>query len=106
MVDGDIPFVLAHFDHQSELLKIELYDAAMTKNFKTILVEEYMVRNSSATGFYALPFDGYTYAGNKAFLIPDDDYVIKLSVLKANGKASTPEDWETWVSPAFTIDRP
>lgn len=106
MVGTDVPFVLAHFDHQSQLLKMEIYDAAMKKSYKAFLTEEYMVRNSSTTGFYAFAFDGYTYAGNKAFMVPDGDYVIKISVLKANGKANNPADWETWVSPAFTIDRP
>jgi len=106
MVGTDIPFVLAHFDHQAQLLKMEVYNSAMTKNYKTFLLEEYMVRNSSTAGFFALPFDGYSYAGNKAFMVPDGEYVIKMSVLKANGKVSNPADWETWVSPAFTIDRP
>lgn len=102
----DIPFVLAHFDHQSQLLKMEIYDAAKKKSYKAFLTEEYMVRNSSTTGFYAFAFDGYTYTGNKAFMVPDGDYVIKISVLKANGKANNPDHWEYWWSSPFTIDRP
>ncbi|MHB1119394.1 MAG: S8 family serine peptidase [Bellilinea sp.] len=106
MVDGDYPFIWFHLDHQVALLKMEIYNAAKTKNYKAFLTEEYMVRNSTPTGYFAAAFDGFTYAGNKAFMVPDGDYVIKISVLKANGKAGNPADWEFWWSDAFTIDRP
>ena len=68
--------------------------------------DEYLPRNSTATGFYAFPFDGKTAAGNKVYTVPDGTYVIKLSVLKALGDASNPAHWEYWTSPTFTIDRP
>ena len=106
MVGANIPFVLAHFDHQARQVKMEIFNPGMTKNLKTFVVEDYMVRNTSATGFFAFPFDGYTFSGSKSFLIPDGDYKIKVSVLKALGDANNPADWETWTSPVFTIDRP
>ena len=106
MEGDDIAYILAHFEHQARQVKMELFNAAMTKNYKTFIVEDYIVRNTTTTGFYAFPFDGYTFAGSKTFKIPDGDYVIKVSVLKALGDANNPAHWEYWTSPAFTIDRP
>jgi len=106
MTDGDVAFVYAHFEHQAQLVKFEVFDKTLKKNYKTFAVEEYMIRNSTSTGIYGWAFDGYTYAGNKTFMVPDGEYVIKMSVLKANGKANNPADWEIWTSPIFTIDRP
>ncbi len=106
MTDGDVAFVYAHFEHQAQLVKFEVFDKTLKKNYKTFAVEEYMIRNSTSTGIYGWAFDGYTYAGHKTFMVPDGEYVIKMSVLKANGKANNPADWEIWTSPIFTIDRP
>ena len=68
--------------------------------------ESYLPRNSSATGFFAFPFDGFTYAGSSVFEVPDGIYYVKIYVLKALGDPSNPAHWETWTSPRFEIDRP
>jgi hypothetical protein len=42
----------------------------------------------------------------KEFVVPNGNYVLKLSVLKALGVDGNPADWETWTSPVITIARP
>jgi len=105
MVDTDVPFFLIHLDHQSRSMKMEVFTAS-GKSYHTFFKEEYLPRNAASTGFFAFPFDGVTYAGKKVYQVPDGTYYVKVSVLKANGDASIPADWETWTSPMFVIDRP
>lgn len=105
MQGNDIPFFLVHFDHQSRLFRMEIF-AQSGKAWHRAFNEEYLPRNSTATGFFAFPFDGTTFAGNKIYTVPDGTYYAVISVLKANGDASNPAHWETWTSPLFVIDRP
>jgi minor extracellular serine protease Vpr len=101
----DVPFFLIHFDHQSRLFRVEIF-AQNGKNWHRAYNEDYMPRNSTSTGFFAFPFDGYTFNGNKVNMVPDGTYYAVISVLKANGNASNPAHWETWTSPEFVVDRP
>jgi subtilisin family serine protease len=105
MVGEDIPYFLVHFDHQSRLFRAEIF-GANGNAWHRVFNEEYMPRNSTSTGFFAFPFDGSTFAGNRTYTVPDGEYYAVLSVLKANGNASVAADWETWTSPNFVIDRP
>lgn len=54
-----------------------------------------------------LAWDG-TYQGNrgndKTRKVGDGDYVLEFRVLKALGDPSNPAHWETWDSPAFTVE--
>jgi minor extracellular serine protease Vpr len=101
----NVPQLLVHFDHQARLFRVEIFDAK-GKAWHREYNEEYMGRNSTATGFFAFPLDGVTFAGNKSYTLPDGTYTAKVSVLKALGDESNPAHWETWTSPAFVIDRP
>jgi hypothetical protein len=38
--------------------------------------------------------------------LPDGQYVVRFTVLKALGDESNPAHVETWWSPVVTIDRP
>ena len=105
MQGSDIPFFLVHLDHQSRLLRVEIF-AKNGKNWHRAYNEEYMPRNSTSSGFFALPFDGTTIAGNKVYTVPDGTYYAVMTILKANGDSSNPAHWETWTSPNFVIDRP
>ena len=102
---NDVPFVLAHFEHQSRQIKMEIVDTA-GKAWHNAFVQNYVGRNSTATGFFALSWDGSTMAGNKVYQVPNGQYIIKLSVVKALGDAANPADVETWTSPVVTIARP
>lgn len=103
LVDGDIPYFLVHFDHQSRLFKIEIIDAARGKSWGTIYEQHYMPRNSTTTSFFAFSWDGVVAHGMEA---RDGQYFARLSVLKALGDAGNPAHWETWDSPVITVDRP
>ena len=67
-----------------------------------VSLDEYVGRNSTPTGFFAFSWDGTTSLGTQ----PDGTYILRLSVLKALGDAGNPAHWETWDSPALTLDRP
>jgi len=120
MTDGDIPYLLIHFEHQSRLLRIQIVNAATGRPvhpvFSTAIFEEYMPRNSTSTGFFAFAWDGSRihsngyngrgYTRNLTKPVPDGTYYLIVNVLKANGDESNPAHWETWTSPPITIDRP
>ncbi len=105
MVGNDIPFFLIHFDHQSRLVRMDVVDALSGKSWHRALQEELLGRNSTPTGFFAFSWDGITTAGTKSYTVPNGQYVVKLSVLKALGDAFNPAHWERWDSPAVTIAR-
>lgn len=108
MVGNDVPFVLAHLDHQARRFRIEVQEALSGKAWHRAADYEYIGRNSTATGFFAFAFDGVTVQGSsgKTVTVPNGDYVMIVSVLKALGDGNNPAHWETWTSPAFTIARP
>ena len=68
---------------------------------------EYLARNSTSTGFFALAWDGsYRQHGNKVKQAPDGQYTLVLSVQKPLAEKQNAAHTETWTSPSFTIDRP
>jgi minor extracellular serine protease Vpr len=105
MVGEDIPYFLVHFEHQSALFRVEIFSAT-GRAWHKAYNESWMPRNSTSTSFFAFPFDGHTFAGNRTYQVPDGTYYALISVLKANGNSNVPSDWETWTSPLFVIDRP
>jgi len=105
MTGFDIPYFLVHFDHQPRTFRVNIY-AENGKAWHRAYDLEYFSRNSAPTSFYAFPFDGTTFAGRKAYTVPDGTYYAVISVLKANGDDDNPAHWETWTSPLFEIDRP
>ena len=105
MVGDDIPFFLIHLDHQVRRLRMEVF-SVKGKNWHRAFDYQYVPRNSTTTSFFAFDWDGYTMSGRKLWMVPDGQYVVKLSVLKALGDDNNPAHWETWTSPVITIDRP
>jgi hypothetical protein len=65
-------------------------------------------RNSTPGGFFAFAWDGTTFFRKvtDATPVPNGQYVVKVSVLKALGDESNPAHWETWTTPVITIARP
>lgn len=110
MVGLDIPFIAAHFDHESRKVVAQIYDAVTGRPWYTAFTFEYFGRNSTPTGIFALDWDGVTTKSRakhtKEITVPNGTYVLKLSVLKALGDDDNPADWETWTSPVITIARP
>jgi hypothetical protein len=106
LTGNDVPQILVHLDHQVRTLRMDLKDALTGKAWHRAFNLQYVGRNSTATSFFALAWDGNTTAGNKTYTVPNGQYVIELSVLKALGDSSNPAHWETWTSPPITIARP
>jgi len=120
LVNGDVPYILVHLEHQVAQLAIEIYDAATGKPvhpvFNKWLDLEYVGRNSTSTAFFAFAWDGqrihsngYNGNGYKKDLtkqVPNGTYILKLKALKALGDPDNPAHWETWTSPTVTLARP
>jgi hypothetical protein len=111
MVGEDVPWILAHFEHQVEVLHIHIYKADGTPVHRVhnfAYAEKYFVRNSTSTSFFAFPWDGTRSSENGKIVkeLPDGQYILELEVLKAGGDPGNPDHWETWMSPVMTIDRP
>ena len=107
MAGNDIPFFLVHLDHQSRQLKLEAFDAATNQSMHYVSFDNYLPRSATATGFFTWTWDGTTFKkGGAASPVPNGTYTVKLSVLKALGNPDNVADWETWTSPAVTIQRP
>jgi minor extracellular serine protease Vpr len=106
--DGDIPYILAHFAHQSRLVKIEIIPLRNLgpRYDLTVHEYEYFGRNSTPTAFFAFAWDGSAKVNNRRTPLPNGDYQLELSVLKALGDTGNPDHWETWTSPVITIARP
>ena len=120
MEGEDIPFILIHFEHQVELLQIQIFKADTMKplhpKFSTAIFEEFLPRNATPTGFFAFGWDGTRihsngyngngYTKNMTKPVADGEYILVVNALKANGNPDNPEHWETWTSPVIAIDRP
>ena len=102
----DVPYFLTHLEHQSRKFIIEIFDAASNLSVGRANDEDYLPRNSTATGFFAWPFGGNTGTGNQINTLPNGTYYAVISVQKALGDDANPAHWENWTSPTFTIARP
>jgi hypothetical protein len=102
----DIPYFLVHLDHQARRLRGEIIDNVTSKSMRWAFDEKWLPRSPTAGGFYEFSFDGTTFTGPWTRTVPDGEYVLRLTVLKALGDAADPAHTETWTSPPFVIDRP
>ena len=112
MLAFDVPQILLHMHHQSDLMKVSLFDADGTPHGPAsakAMEFDFLPRNSSSAGFFPFDWDGVLVGkGKKNAMIevPDGEYYFVVEVLKANGDPGDPSHWETWTSPNFVIDRP
>jgi len=108
LVGDDIPFVLVHLDHQVRTLTMEVFNVATGASVGFAALEEFLPRNSTATSIFAFTWDATTVsrAGGTPQPVPDGQYRIELSVLKALGDPGNPAHVESWPSPQIGIDRP
>ncbi|MGH2446838.1 MAG: S8 family serine peptidase [Candidatus Limnocylindria bacterium] len=110
----DVPYFLVHLDHQVQSLELSVIDAGTGKPihpvFNSFVDLELVGRNSTESSFFAFSWDGtrpHSASGRgKTKVVPDGTYLIELKALKALGDPTNPDHWETWTSPAVTIDRP
>ncbi|HEV8345027.1 MAG TPA: S8 family serine peptidase [Vicinamibacterales bacterium] len=108
MTGDDIAFFLVHLNHQVANLKMEVFDVATGKSLNFADDEDFLPRNSSATGLFLFAWDGTTFKkqGGKTRVAPNGTYRIELSVLKALGDPRNPAHFERFTSPNITIARP
>ncbi len=111
MQADDIPFVLAHFDHLSRSYVVEVIDAMTGRVVGKVEEEEYASRNSAPNSFFSIAWDGTTYRGRASndptrTPVPNGQYVLRVTVLKALGSQWNFRDYENWISPVITIARP
>lgn len=102
LASGDIPYFLIHFEHQARAISATVTDSN-GKSWHTAFQEDYLPRNSTASGFFAFSWDGNTANGSKLFSVPNGTYTVTVTVQKALG---TSAEVETWVSPPVTVARP
>ncbi len=117
MQDGDVPTAAIHFAYPARSASLEVFHAkadgskgkAIHPVFATALEEDFLGRSGSANAFSPWAWDGtrsFNNGNDKGKVVPDGDYILELTVLKALGEPGNPDHVETWTSPAFTIDRP
>lgn len=117
--NGDLPYLVVHFDHQARIFMIKILNADTGKPihpiFNRAFYTEYFGRNSTSTGYFAIPWDGTRIhsfgfnnsgAGDSTRPVPNGRYILEIDVLKALGNLFKSADWETWQSPVITIARP
>jgi len=125
----EIPNVLIHFEHQVRHLELQVVDAATGKPvhpvFSNVVERDFVARNglrppaggpyntdSTTDDVTAFPWDGTRMHDNGVGtpdhrkVVPDGSYKIVVKALKAGGNPNNPAHWETWTTPAITIDRP
>jgi len=107
------PHLLFHFDYPVSNAVFNVYKATANgkkgaevfPGRKTFLELGEFGRDD---GFLDLSFDGkipFNATTSAGLTVPNGDYVLELRVLKALGKKGTSSHWETYVTPAFTIQR-
>jgi hypothetical protein len=101
--NGDVPYFLAHFDHQAQQLKAEVSRVSDGKSFGVAFNVKYLARNSTSTAFFAFVWDGIAAKGPNLSYVPNGVYTVRLTVTKALGTAA---ETETWTSPSITVARP
>ena len=111
MANGNIPYFLMHLDHLSQRIRLEVFDAVTGQAWGKVSDDEYVTRNATPNGFFAFVWDGVTFRGQSGKpanirTVPNGQYTVKVSVLKALGDESNPAHWETWNSPTITVARP
>jgi hypothetical protein len=111
MVGLDIPFFAIHLDHHARRVRLEAFDAVSGKPWHRVSDDEYVGRNSTPGGIFAFAWDGSTFTGkgrsaSQQYTVPNGQYVVKVSALKALGDENNPAHWEVWTSPVINIARP
>lgn len=116
---SDIPYFLIHLAHPVAKLQFEVLNASNNRPvhpvFNKFVDLEYVGRNSTSAGFFAITWDGTRIhsnmdngnGDNSLFkTVPNGSYVVRIRVLKALGNENNPAHWESWTSPTITLARP
>jgi subtilisin family serine protease len=99
----DVPNYLLHLNHQAQSATFRVYDAAGTTLVGEAFTQEFLPRNSTATSFFAFPWDGFVGPAGAQTAVAAGTYTMKVTVRKALGG---PADIETFTFGAVTIAAP
>lgn len=105
LANGDVPYVLIHFEHHVRKMRITAI-SRQGVDWGTAYEQEFLSRNSSSTGFFAFSWDGTTLLNGQPTVVPNNQYYLKVELLKALGDENNPAHWETWKSGYLAIVRP
>lgn len=94
------PSVLFHLDQQVRYIRLEVFEAATGRAYGRVFQQNYVGRNSTATSFFVLTWDGKDRRGVP---VPNGTYVLRFSLLKALGTDADPSHIESWTSPPITV---
>ena len=106
MQGNDVPFFLVHLDHSVSLLEMSVSDANTGQAWHRFLREKDFRRSTTANSFFAFGWGGATFHGNTVEIVPNGQYRVTISVLKALGDPNNPAHNESWTSPVVTVARP
>ena len=87
MEPGDMPEFWVNLGQQVRILRFEVFDANTNKSWHRAYNFNYFGRSSAENNIFSFPWDGTTVNGNKVYVVPDGEYVVVISVLKALGDA-------------------
>jgi hypothetical protein len=104
-VNGDIPYIVAHFDHQFYRARMTIEHVATGLTIGRAGYEEYFPRNASPTAAFLFAWDGTVETGVGFLTLPNGQYRLVLSILKPLGENENPAHYETWTSPVITVAR-
>ena len=108
LAGNDAPFILFHLEHQVSVLRARVLEAATGAFVGDLDRERFVPRNSTATSFFGLIWDGTVTRRhwNTPVAVPNGAYRVELSIVKALGQATNANHVEQWTSPIIGIARP
>jgi hypothetical protein len=108
LVGSDAPFTLFHLDHQVSVLRACVVEAADGAFVGDLDRERFVRRNSTATAFFGLIWDGTVtrHPRSTPFAVRNGAYRVEPSIVKALGQTTSPDHVERWTSPVIGIARP
>jgi minor extracellular serine protease Vpr len=105
-LDGlDQPTVRVHLNHFSEHLKIEVLSRT-GKRYGIAFNELHTRKAATATDRTAYRWDGTAELNKVRSLVPNGEYVLRVTSLKPMGDPENPEHVEVWTSPRVTLNHP
>jgi minor extracellular serine protease Vpr len=102
----DVPNYELHMDVQSSRATFTAYDATGATRLGEAMSFESLPRNSTGTTFFAFAWDGFVGPTGDRTQLPNGEYVLKLTLVKALGDASNPAHVETATFAKVKIQRP
>ena len=102
----DVPNYLLHLDFQSSKATFIVCDATGTTPLGEAMSFDNLPRNSTSTSFFAFGWDGFVGPTGARVQLPNGEYVVKLTVVRALGDPNNPAHVETATFAKVNIQRP